>query len=114
MATPDVSTLSYAELIQLSTELNSQISAKRDEELKVLADGYIKKIQAAGFSVTEAVHALTPYIDRKLSATSRRNPASVMYRDPADPANTWSGRGRAAKWLAKYEAEGRQRSEFKV
>ncbi|WP_423594698.1 H-NS family nucleoid-associated regulatory protein [Roseateles sp. MS654] len=40
--------------------------------------------------------------------------APVMYRDPANPENTWSGRGRAAQWLADYEAQGRKRDEFKV
>lgn len=114
MATPDVSKLTYAELIQLSKELDSQISAKRDEELKVLADGYIKKIQAAGFSVNEALQALAPYASKKSLPNASKTTPFVMYRDPANPENTWSGRGRPARWLASYESAGRKRDEFRV
>lgn len=101
MTSHDVSKLSYSELLNLSKELDQQIAAKRAEELKVLADGYLKKMEAAGFTVVEAVQALQPYLGNK-STGKKRGPstAAVLYRDPSDPSNTWSGRGRAAKWLA--------------
>lgn len=115
MSNVDVSKLSYAELLQLSKELEHQISEKRDEELKVLVDGFAKKVQASGFTVDEALVALQPYT----AATKRKSnqagsSAPVLYRDLSNPENTWSGRGRAAKWLSDYEAAGRSRDEFKV
>ena len=115
MTTPDISKLSYSELVELSKQLDQQISARRGEELKVLADGYVKKTEAAGFSIKEALEALQPYVLRPAAAQKRSaSAAPVLYRDPANPSNTWSGRGRAAKWLAIYEAQGRSRDEFKV
>lgn len=115
MSDIDVSALSYSELVKLRAQLEQQILDKRAEELKVLADGFVKKLEASGFSVLEAVEALQPY----LSATKQRRSttgatAPILYRDPANPSNTWSGRGRAAKWLSEYEAQGRKREEFKV
>ena len=115
MPNVDVSKLSYAELLELSKELERQIEGKRDEELKVLVDGFAKKVQAAGFTVDEALVALQPYA----ASPKRRSAAAggavpVLYRDPADPASTWSGRGRAPRWLAAYESQGRQREEFKA
>ncbi|NDD83422.1 H-NS histone family protein [bacterium] len=41
------------------------------------------------------------------------NIVAAKYRDPAT-GNTWAGRGRIPTWLAAYEAEGRNREEFKV
>ncbi|WP_158218841.1 H-NS histone family protein [Roseateles aquatilis] len=115
MTNVDVSKLSYVELVELSKKLEEQIQGKRTEELKVLADGYIKKIEAAGFSVVEAVEALQPYIGaRGFTKTKPASTAAVLYRDPANAENTWSGRGRTARWLADYEAQGRSRDEFKV
>lgn len=115
MSSSDVSKLTYAELLHLSKELDQQIAAKRAEELKVLADGYIKKMEAAGFTVSEAVDALKPYLKGR-SGTKERSasPAAALYQDPADSSNTWSGRGRAARWLAAYEAQGRAREEFRI
>lgn len=115
MNTSDISKLSYSDLVNLSKKLNEEINSKRNEEIKVLADGYIKKTEAAGFSALEAIEALKPYV--KSITKPRKEPiktAPVLYRDPANPSNTWSGRGRAAKWLAEYEAQGRSRNEFQV
>ena len=115
MTSLDISKLSYSELVALSKQLDEQISSKRSEELKVLADGYAKKIESAGFSVAEAIEALQPYA--RSAVKQRRHSGGtppVLFRDPGNPNNTWSGRGRAAKWLADYEAQGRSRDEFKV
>lgn len=115
MTQNDISKLSYAELRQLSKKLDEEIAAKRGEELKVLADGYAKKIAAAGFSVKEAIQALQPYLQNAGRGPKKSSGAApVVYRDPANPSNTWSGRGRAAKWLAAYVAQGRSRKEFEV
>ncbi|WP_431257533.1 H-NS family nucleoid-associated regulatory protein [Roseateles chitinivorans] len=115
MTTVDVSKLSYAQLLELSRELEHKITEKRDEELKVLVDGIAKKLEAAGFSVDEALVALQPYASgAKRKTTQAGATAPVLYRDPSNPGNTWSGRGRAARWLSDYEAAGRKREEFKV
>lgn len=113
MTNLDVSKLSYSELVALRKQLEQQIDEKRDAELKTLVDGFAKKIEAAGFSVAEAIQALAPY-NTGNKGGKPLPPAAVHYRDPANPENTWSGRGRAAKWLADYEASGRSREEFKV
>ncbi|MDR7299509.1 DNA-binding protein H-NS [Pelomonas aquatica] len=115
MTAPDVSKLSYAELLDLSKELDRQIEAKRIEELKVLADGFAKKIQAAGFTVREALEALMPYETSAPRAKKRASsPAIPLYRNPQNPENTWSGRGLPTKWLTAYEAQGRSRDEFRT
>ena len=38
------------------------IADRRVEELKVLADGYAKKLAIYGFSIREAMDALKPYL----------------------------------------------------
>jgi DNA-binding protein H-NS len=42
-----------------------------------------------------------------------RAPAAAKYRNPKT-GETWSGRGRPAKWVTDLEAEGRTRQEFAV
>jgi DNA-binding protein H-NS len=36
------------------------------------------------------------------------------YRDPANPFNTWGGRGKRPEWLRKYLAEGKLLAEFEI
>ena len=54
---PDLAAL-QAELARV----NAAIEERRVEELKVLADGYAKKLQRNGFSVREGMDALKPYL----------------------------------------------------
>jgi DNA-binding protein H-NS len=36
------------------------------------------------------------------------------YRDPSNPENTWTGRGKQPRWLAAYTGEGRNLEEFLI
>lgn len=44
----------------------------------------------------------------------RKGKVMVKFRDPANAENTWSGRGRPARWLAVYEKQGHKREEYAV
>lgn len=46
-------------------------------------------------------------------ARKATNPVAIKYRHP-ETGQTWTGRGKAPKWLADAEAEGRNRDEFLV
>lgn len=47
---------------------------------------------------------------------SRRKPSKVAakYRDPQNPRNTWSGRGRMLRWLAQKTKYGRSATDFLI
>jgi hypothetical protein len=49
-------------LLARRAELDQAIAERRVEELKVLADGYAKKLQMNGFSIREGMDALKPYL----------------------------------------------------
>ncbi|MGP4920721.1 MULTISPECIES: H-NS histone family protein [Pseudomonas] len=38
----------------------------------------------------------------------------ARYRDPANPFNTWGGRGKRPDWLRKYLDNGRALTEFEI
>ena len=107
MATaPDISKLSFAELQALIKSAQEVVTGKREEELKVLADGYAKKVQAAGFSIEEAIAALKPYGKTRAPRGSKAKVAKpyekgVTYVNPANKSETWVGgsKGRMKPWL---------------
>ena len=68
-------------------------------ELKALA-------QSKGFSLDELLD------DTK--GKKKRAPVSPKYADPANPANTWSGRGRKPKWMVEAIASGRSPEDFAI
>jgi len=111
--------LSFADLMAKKAEadaLNAQLAAalevKRVEEIKVLADAYAKKAQAAGFSIREALDALEPYLPAKASRKQRAAKGSApkrevafvrgtTYKDPSGEGKDWTagGLGAKPKWL---------------
>jgi hypothetical protein len=76
MTNPDgqlaLNTLSLSALQALLAQTNAAIEDRRVEELKVLADGYAKKLQMNGFSIREGMDALKPYLP------TRRDRAQTM------------------------------------
>lgn len=72
---PTLDGLPLAELQRLLAETNAAIAERRVEELKVLADGFARKLAVNGFSVKEGIDALKPYIGKDLRPASLQNRA---------------------------------------
>ena len=93
------------------------------KELKAQAEALLKQAEAARRAEIAAVvaeirakmkdYGITP-ADLKGGAKKPKAPAAAArYRNPAT-GQSWSGRGRAPKWLADELARGRSREEFLV
>ena len=61
---PDLNRLAIGDLQRLLKQTDAAIAERRIEELKVLADGYAKKLAMNGFSIKEGTEALKPYLPR--------------------------------------------------
>lgn len=61
---PDLNRLAMDDLQRLLKQTDAAIAERRIEELKVLADGYAKKLAMNGFSIKEGMEALKPYRPR--------------------------------------------------
>lgn len=115
---------SYKELKEQAEDLMRQAEAARKAELNaVLADIKAKmatygitvadlagKVRAAKGSKAKAAKAVKP---AKVKPAKPRKPVAAKYRNSAT-GETWSGRGKAPKWLVAMEAGGRKREEFAV
>jgi DNA-binding protein H-NS len=54
-------------------------------------------------------------LEQPVSAARRPYPRVLpKYRNPDDPAETWAGRGKCPRWLAKQLASGRRMDEFRA
>lgn len=69
--------LTLVDLQRLLAQTDAAIAERRVEELKVLADGFARKLAVNGFSVKEGIDALKPYIGKNL------HPAQAPRRDPS-------------------------------
>ena len=73
-----------------SAELEKKIETRRQE----LREEWRRKAEAEGLRFENIVSA------RERS----RRPSQPQYRNPDDPSQVWSGRGRKPRWLKKIQA----------
>jgi DNA-binding protein H-NS len=116
---PDLTKLSYAELRALLQQTEAALEDKRAEELKVLSDGFAKKLVAGGFTVQEGIEALRPYLPAKAERAARqptfRNPTRTpKFANPDAPRETWGGMGKQPKWFKDQLARGHAREEMLI
>lgn len=52
--------------------------------------------------------------DGEKKAERKASKVAAKYRNPANPSQTWTGRGLAPKWMQELLSTGRDRSEFEI
>lgn len=98
---------SLKELIAKKSALDKQIAEARQREVK----DAIANVRAIVAEFQLTVADVFPKPGAKAKRTKRAGPAvaaPAKYRDPAS-GKTWSGRGRAPKWIS-----GKDRAEFEI
>jgi DNA-binding protein H-NS len=102
----DLLSLSIDELWRLREELSVMLAAKISRELEELG----KRLESLN---TGRPNART---DREaLPSTRRRYPVVLpKYCNPAEPCETWSGRGKQPRWLTLQLSVGKQLDDFRI
>ncbi len=105
--------LTYEQLQAQIAELQAKAAAKKQQAQENALAEVSAKMRAVGITLDE----LAAYMGIKIGVSdpkvARASP-KALYRDPANPANVWSGRGRAARWLQAYLDQGRSKEEFLI
>lgn len=103
----DLQKYSYRELLELKTRIDVAISAKRKSERSDIKQKVRDLIEGAGFDVGDIVGDAP-------SKSLKGRKVAPKYRNPKNPQETWTGRGRQPKWLAAELARGRAIGSFLI
>ena len=90
MAKPDLNGMSYAELAELESKLAGLKAQKQTEERAAIKAKLIAVAKEAGFEIHDLFGR---------GRGGKGGKVAPKYRDPKNPANTWTGRGRMPRWL---------------
>ena len=102
--------LTFEELDKVIAAAERQREAKRESGKKELMEEFRARAEALGLSLNELA-AGTSKAGRPSGKGPPAQSPAVKYRNP-ETGETWSGRGRAPKWLTLAEQQGRSREEF--
>ena len=91
MAKTDINGMSYAELTELETRLAGLKAEKQSQERAAIKERLTAVAKQAGFDI----HDL---FGRGRGGKGAK--VAPKYRNPKNPAETWTGRGRMPRWMA--------------
>jgi DNA-binding protein H-NS len=123
-AAPKMGDMTVAQLLQLrdkvQTALSRKVMAERQElERKIdLLSQVESSAPRNGRRTTPrgrgGRRALAMRAGDGKSHPLRGRTVAPKYRDPANPNQTWAGRGQAPRWLVAYENQGRKRDDLLI
>lgn len=93
--------MSYAELSQLRSQIDRLMVEKQSSERSALRQKMADMARDHGLSLDEVL------------GKGRKGKGSVApkYRDPKNPENTWTGRGRMPRWMVAATKGGKVKRE---
>lgn len=119
----NIETLSTKELAELISRANQRkkVLAKRKPAAQVRA-AVAKLLKSSGWTFDELFGKAGPRVATAAPAKAARKSTkgrslgkvAPKYRNPANPKDTWAGRGKQPKWLAAETAKGRALEEFLI
>jgi DNA-binding protein H-NS len=89
--------MSFAELTAMQAEISRLKAEKQNTERNALRQKVTDIARQHGFDIHE------------LFGRGRKGTVAVKYRDPKNPANTWTGRGRMPRWMVAATKGGKAR-----
>ena len=92
--------MSLKELNKLQDEVGKALETAKEHERSQALEAAEQAAAKFGFSLGEL--SGTP----KSKALKKRAKAAAKYKNPADPEQTWSGRGRKPQWIHDSLAAG--------
>jgi DNA-binding protein H-NS len=109
---PDVAELTDDDLRSMISVAEQELAARRERKQTEFLS-YVRE-QALALGVDRADIDAALGKKPKRPASDRRATVAPKYRDPANPAQTWSGRGAAPKWLQAQLDAGQQLECFAI
>ncbi|WP_028454750.1 H-NS histone family protein [Chitinilyticum litopenaei] len=97
----DLSKYDYAGLTQLKKEIETELVRRKEQEKKQLLSDIEARAAESGFSLAEL---LALAASGKKGAGAKKTVGAAQFANPANPEQTWTGRGRKPQWVLDYIA----------
>lgn len=99
----DLSKLSFQEMTELRTKLDTAIATRQKEEQNKAREKILEIAKSLGMSVQDLVGASPGKAQRAGNKESK--PVAAKYQNPANDKELWTGRGRQPNWVKEYTSQ---------
>ena len=98
--------LTVDQLKDMQHQIEVELQNKERDEVVSLYETMESQAQALGFENLEALRAkYDEYVAEKKKSSKSRTPVEPVYRNKAHGKETWTGRGKAPRWLNNIAQE---------
>jgi DNA-binding protein H-NS len=101
----DLNALSLKELKELQARVTKAVATFEDRRKKEALAELEDRARQMGFNLSEFFGA---------APARKRAPAVAKYANPANPADTWSGRGRKPRWFEEAVKAGKSADDLTI
>ncbi len=101
----DLNELSLAELKKLQKDVAKAIENFADRERKAALAELDALARERGFTLAQLLDE---------AGTKPRKTVAPKYANPADPSETWTGRGRKPRWVVAALEDGKSLEDFAI
>ena len=102
----DLKSMSRKELEKLKANVEKALAKVSVKEMKKARDAAEKAAAAHGFSLSEITGGPEPKKRGPKPKSGPKTKAPARYKNPADPDQTWTGKGRQPNWFKAAVASG--------
>lgn len=110
----DLKALSLKELQSLKARVEKEIARRAQSEKKKTLKELAAIAAARGFELEELIGAKSPGRRGRPARRAGKARVATKYRNPDNPKQTWSGRGRKPKWVQDWLAAGKPLEELRA
>lgn len=111
--TIDLSQLTIEQLNDVIADAQRLIKSKKKAQLKT-ARAQLEKVAADfGYTLEELLSGKSVETVEDAPVKPHK-PVEIRYRNPANEAETWTGRGKQPRWLAAAIASGKNLQDFAI
>ena len=114
MANIDLSNYNLAELKGLQFEVEKQIKARQQEEVKKAREQILALTRNLGVSVDELLSAKGAKTGKSGKGKAASASGAAQYRNPGDASQTWTGRGRRPGWVTEALSGGKTLDDLRA
>ncbi len=125
MAIPDISKLTVSELEDLIKACTAQIDTRRKAAKKELAKQFKDMAKNEGLAIEEILGDSAPATAtrkrrakkagrKKAGRKKTRGKVAPKYRNPKNPSETWTGRGRKPLWVQAALDAGKELKDLAI
>lgn len=102
----NINSLNLKELRELQAQVAKAIATFQDRKRKEAAAALEETARQHGFNLAELMDSVT--------LARKRKPAQAKYANPANPSETWTGRGRKPRWAEAALASGKSMADLLI